>query len=126
MAHHVGAEEAAVVGGGDGALQGAERPGVLTPQVDVAPLAARGPAGDGHGLEHGEGVALQEDPVFEGPRLGLVGVAHQVVGPDGLGRHCRPLPPGRKAAPPRPTSLESVTSRITPAGPRVRAWRSAP
>ena len=73
-----------------------QRPGVLTPQVDVAPLAAGGPAGDGHGLEHGEGVTLQEDPVLERARLGLVGVAHQVVGPDGLGRHRRPLPPGRE------------------------------
>ena len=88
-----------------------ERPGVLAPQVEVALLAAGGVAGDGHGLEHGEGVALQQHPVLERARLGLVGVAHQLWGRTGWPATASHFRPVGKAAPPRPSSLEAFTSR---------------
>ena len=47
-------------------------------------------------FDDGERIALQEDPVLERPRLGLVGVADQVVGLGRLRRHRRPFSPRRE------------------------------
>lgn len=49
---------------------------------------------DGHRLDEGVRVALHDDPVLEGARLGLVGVAHQVVRTVGLGRRGLPFAAG--------------------------------
>ncbi len=80
-------------------------PRVLAPEVHVAPLATGGEGGDGHGLDHRERVTLHDHAVLERPRLGLVRVAHEVVGPHGLAGHRVPLPPGREGRPAPPLEL---------------------
>src|SRR5581483_11816232 len=124
-AHHVRSQEAPLPGGVDGRAQGAERPGVLAPQVEVAVFGAGGVAGDGHGLDHGVGVALHQHPVLERAGLRLVGVADQLVGPDRLAGHRRPLPPGWERRPtpadePRVAHLPDHRRRAHPHRPPQR------
>jgi hypothetical protein len=64
---------------------------VLAAHVQVALLAAGRVGGDRHRLHHGERVALHQHAVLEGPGLGLVGVADQVVRPARLARDRVPL-----------------------------------
>ncbi len=59
-------------------------------------LAAGGVAGDRHRLDHGERIALHQHAVLERARLGLVGVADQVVRPRGLAGDRLPFAPGRE------------------------------
>ena len=106
-------------------LERGERLRVLAAHVDVAALAAGRVRGDRHRLDQRERIALDEHAILERARLGLVGVADEVVRPHRLARHCLPLAPVGKAAPPRPASFESFTSRITPSGPSSSARRSA-
>jgi hypothetical protein len=72
-----------------------------------------------------KGSSSMQDAVLEGAGLGLVGVADEVVGPQDALATASHLRPVGKAAPPRPTSLASVSSRITAAGPMSSALRSA-
>ena len=76
---------------------------VLAPDVKPSPLGADGQAGDGHGLNDGEGVAFHQYPVLKGARFGLVGVAHQVVGSPLLVGHGPPFDAGGEggSAPPQ-------------------------
>ena len=69
---------------------------VLAAQIDVAVLAAGRVRGDRHRLDHRERVALEDHPILEGPGLGLVGVADQIVGAPGLAGHRVPFAPGRE------------------------------
>ncbi len=69
---------------------------VLAAEVEVAARRARGERGDGHRLDRGERVALEEDAVLECPGLGFVRVADEVVRLGGLGRDGGPLAAGRE------------------------------
>ena len=69
---------------------------VLAAHVEVAVLAAGRVRGDRHRLDDGERVALHEHAVLERARLGLVGVADQVVRAARLARDGVPLAPHRE------------------------------
>ena len=69
---------------------------VLAADVEIALVAPVAKARDRHGLDDGEGVALDQDAVLERARLRLVGVADQVMRLRGLRGHRGPLPPGRE------------------------------
>ena len=110
----------------DRVLRAAVRERVLGADVDEALRAARREAGDRHRLDERERVALHQHAVLERARLRLVGVADDVVRLRRLARDGLPLVPVGNAAPPRPSSRDSVTSRDhrRPARARARA-RSA-
>ena len=57
---------------------------------------AGGERGDGHRLDRGERVALEQDAVLERAGLGFVGVAHEVVRLRRPGGDGGPLAPGRE------------------------------
>jgi hypothetical protein len=96
-AHHVVAEEP-LVRALAMAFSSRASHGVLAAQVDVALLRGHGEAGDGHGLDQGERIALHHHAVFERAGLGLVGVAHDVVRTRGLLGHRLPLHASRKSS----------------------------
>ena len=83
---------------------------ILAAQVDVAALAAGRVGGDRHRLDHRERIALQDHPILERARLGLVGVADQVVRPARLAGDRLPLAPGRErgAAAPHQLGVEDL------------------
>ena len=86
-AQNVLAQQAVLTGLFDGDLQTVDGDGVLGPDIDVALSAAHGVGGDGHGLQHGEGVALQHGAVHEGAGVTLVGVTGHIldtIGADGV------------------------------------------
>ena len=123
LAQDVGPEQARGARRGDGASSALGRQRVLAPDVDVAALAAGGVGRDGHRLDEGEGVLLHEDTVLEGPGLGLVGVADEVVRARRLlatASHLRPAGKGGAAA-----ALELRGERPRGSRPRVRARRPA-
>ena len=97
---------------------------VLAAQVQVAELAAGRVAGDRHRLDHAERIVLEDHAVLERPRLGLVGVADQVVRADRVGGR-RPPTCGRSGTPRRRgrAASASVTSRMTPCRPEVERGR---
>jgi hypothetical protein len=68
----------------DGVLEPPLSERVLAPQVDVAALAARCVSGDRHRLDHRERVSLEDHAILERPRLGLIGIADQIVRAAGL------------------------------------------
>ena len=78
-AEDVLAQQAVLPGLLDGDLQALDGDGVLGADVDVALVGADGVAGDGHGLQHGVGVALQHGAVHERAGVALVGVAADVL-----------------------------------------------
>jgi len=47
-------------------------------------LASGRKTGDGHCLDDGERIAVEQLPILEGSGLGFVGVADQIVRPRGL------------------------------------------
>ncbi len=69
---------------------------ILAADVQEALGGTGGEALDRHRLDDGEWVELHEHPILERARLGLVGVAYDVVRLRGLRRYRRPLAPGRK------------------------------
>ena len=73
--------------------------GVLAADVEVAQARPGREGGDGHRLDGGERVALEQDPVLERARLGFVRVAHEVVRLRRLGRDGGPLAAGREGRP---------------------------
>ncbi len=91
-AEDVLAQQAVFTGLADGDLQPVDGDGVLGPDVDVALVGADGVAGDGHGLQHAVGVALQHRAVHEGAGVALVGVAGHVLDPVGGGGVVGELP----------------------------------
>ena len=82
--------------------------GVLAADVEVALRRAGREGGDGHRLDRGERVALEQDAVLERARLGLVGVADEVVRLGGLGGHRGPLAAGREG---RAAATEQLATR---------------
>ena len=62
----------------DGDLQALHRDGIFRADVDIALVSADGVAGDGHGLEHHVGIALQNGTVHERAGVALVSVAADV------------------------------------------------
>src|SRR6202521_2548665 len=69
---------------------------VFAPDVQITLLATRRESGDRHRLDNGERITLQELPVLEGPGLGFVRIAHEVMRAGGSLRHRVPLAPARK------------------------------
>ena len=63
----------------DGDLQAVNGDGIFGADVDVALVGADGIAGDGHGLQHHVGVALQHRTVHKGAGVALIGVAADVL-----------------------------------------------
>ena len=68
--------------------------GVFAADIQVADARAGREGRDGHRLDDGERVALQQDAVLERAGLGFVGVAHEVVRLGGLRSDRGPLPAG--------------------------------
>ena len=99
LAHDVRTEEPPGTGLLDGVPQPRLGQRVLTPDVEVALLRTAGIAHDRDGFQQGERVFLHQHPVFEGARLGFVGVADDVVRPDRVGGHRLPLHRGRERRP---------------------------
>ncbi len=90
---------------------------VLAADVEVALRRAGREGGDGHRLDGGERVALEQHAVLERARLGLVGVAHEVVR---LGRPgSRPRPTCGRSGRRRRRDRGAATS-VTSAMTRVR------
>ena len=56
---------------------------IFSAQVDIALPRAGNETANCHALENGEGIAFHEDAVFEGARLGFVGIADDVVAASG-------------------------------------------
>ena len=75
----------------DGGAQAVGGHRVFAADVEPSLFGADGGAGDRHGLDQRERIALHDNPVLEGPGLGLVGVAHQVAGSPLLVGHATPL-----------------------------------
>ncbi len=94
LAEDVVAEQPARAGLPDGVLHAFQRSWVLAAQIQVALVRADRVARDRHRLHEGVRVALHDHAVLEGARLGLVGVAHEVVRPVGLRRRGLPFAAG--------------------------------
>ena len=126
LAHHVVAEEASGRAPASIAFSSIEvAMRVLAPDVEEPLLRPGREAGDRQRLDHRERVVLHQDAVLEGAGLGLVRVADEVVRAHRLLRDRLPLHARGNAAPPRPSSFASFSSRITPSGPSSTARRSA-
>ena len=72
----------------------------LTAQIVVSHVRTHRVAGNRHAFDHGMRVETQDVAVLAGPRLSLVGVAHQVLLTRELARHEAPLQPGGKTSAP--------------------------
>ena len=99
---------------------------VLAAQVQVAVLAAGGDAGDRHRLDDEERVVLEDHAVLERPRLGLVGVADQVVRALGVAGDRLPLAPGRERGAAAAHQLGVARPRAAPGPVPSRSPRAAP
>src|SRR5262249_7930210 len=71
-AHDVSAQEAGGARGGNRAGHALGRQRVLTAQIEVAALAPRRVARDGHALDQRERILLHQETILERPGLGLV------------------------------------------------------
>ena len=120
LAHHVVAEEPVPARLLDGVPETLGRERVLAADVDVAAIArrSRSPAIVSASITANGSCSITH-AVLERAGLGFVGVADEVVRPGRLLGDGLPLHPVGNAAPPRPMSLASVTSRMTPSGPSV-------
>src|SRR4030095_9970575 len=96
LAEDVPARVALLVGLGDCALEIARRLHVLAADVDEAAPRPHRVAGDEAAFQHHVRIALHEEAVLVGPRLGLVGVADEVLRLGRLPGHEGPLPAGRE------------------------------
>ena len=81
----------------DRAPQGGHGVGVLGADVDVALARPDGVGGDGHALDEGERVALDDHPVRERPGVALVEVAGHELQVGGRLQDGLPLDAGREA-----------------------------
>ena len=52
---------------------------IFRPHIDIALLGADGIGGDEHPFEDGVGIAFENGPVHEGPRVSFVGIADDVL-----------------------------------------------
>ena len=126
LAEDVLAQEAARAGGCDRVDQPVPAQRVLAAQVQVAALAAGGDAGDRHRLDDEERVVLEDHAVLERPRLGLVGVADQVVRALGVAGHRLPLAAGRERGAAAAHQLRVASPRAAPGRAPSRSPRAAP
>ena len=78
-AEDIVAQQAVFTGLLDGDLQTLDGDGVLGTDIDIALVRADGIAGNGHGLQHRMGVALQHGAVHERAGVALVGVAADIL-----------------------------------------------
>ena len=126
VAHHVLAQQAARPRRVDGVLEPLGGQRILAAHVDESLLAPGREGGDRHRLDEAERVAFHDDPILERARLGLVGVADQVVRPHRLVRDGVPLP-CRWGTPrrPAPAAWRRSPRESTPSGPSAIACRSA-
>ena len=72
-------QEAVFTGLLNGDLQTVDGDGVLGTDIDIALVRANGVAGNGHGLQHHMGVALQHGAVHERAGVALIGVAADIL-----------------------------------------------
>src|SRR5579863_2964314 len=72
-------EEPVFIGRLDGELHPLRGQWIFSAQVDITLPRAGDETSNRHALENGEGIAFHEDAVFEGARLGFVGIADDVV-----------------------------------------------
>ena len=98
-AQHVVAQQAGRARLADRVLQPLARQRVLAAEVQVAARGADGEALDRHRLDERERILLEDEPVLERPRLGLVGVAHDVARRGRLRRDGGPLATGGERGP---------------------------
>jgi len=94
----VGAEHAVGLGILDGLAQALDGQGIFGPDVDRALGGADGIAADGHGLDHGMGVAFEHGAVHERARIAFVGVADHVLLVGLVGQGDAPLDAGGETA----------------------------
>ena len=109
----------------DRVLHAHVRERVLGADVDVALLRARREAGDRERLDERERVALHQHAVLERPGSDSSALQTTYRVCSAWSRTARHFVPVGNAAPPRPSSFDSVTSAITASGPSSRARASA-
>src|SRR3546814_1883910 len=80
----------------------------LAAQVVVGHGAAGGIAGDRHALDHRVRVVTQDVAILGGPRLGLVGVAEDVLLHAAVLGHEAPLQAGRERSEEHTSELQSL------------------
>src|SRR5262249_5555705 len=91
VSHDSGAEEAGGPGLADRARDPLRGQRVFAADVDVPALAPGPDPRDRHRLPDRVRIGLHEDPILEGTRLRLVGIAYEVMGPRLRLRHRFPL-----------------------------------
>ena len=77
-------------------VHGFDRMRIFRADVDVALCGADGDGGDGHALDHHEGIALHDHAVGKGAAVAFVGVADDVFAARARVRHRLPLDAGRE------------------------------
>ncbi len=102
------AQQPVLAGLFDRPLQAVVSQVVFAADVDETFARPNGIGGDRHRLDDAVGVAFQDQPVFEGARFALVGVADHVLGLSGGGGNERPLASGGEAGPAAPLEPGSV------------------
>jgi hypothetical protein len=96
------AEIAAALGRRDGRVHRLDGVRIFRADVDIALGGADRDAGDGHALDHHEGIAFHDHAIRKSAAVAFVGIADDVLLPGAGLRHRFPLDAGRKsrAAPP--------------------------
>src|SRR2546426_725115 len=90
-------EQAVATAGGQLALEMFGLRLVLVAYIDDALVGADDEAGQDHALDHQMRHVIEDEAVLDGPRLALVGIAHDVLRRPGRPPHDLPLHPRREA-----------------------------
>src|SRR6266581_4341738 len=90
-------EQAVATAGGQLALEMFGLRLVLVAYIDDALVGADDEAGQNHALDHQMRHVIEDEAVLDGPRLALVGIAHDVLRRPGRPPHDLPLHPRREA-----------------------------
>ena len=93
------AQDAPLLGLGDGDLQPRHGQRVFRPHVNKAARGADRVGGNGHAFDHAMRIAFQHATVHEGPRIAFIGVADGELGLAGRLAGQFPLLPGAKSGP---------------------------